>query len=954
MKKFFILFAALAFSFSSMAETKTEGFEAATAGTSYQGTVTVTTTNSDCGVAWTMYYGNVSTTSKINGNNSAALRLYTSNNYGYLQSTTPIDGLSNVAFTAKAATTNSAAIKVNIQESTDGTTWTNLATNVAIASTATDYDYDVTSGCKYIKICISNSSTKPTKSSAQLTIDDVVFTYDATAAQTATAPTLPASTVFTTDNFDVTITNAQTGATVYYTTDGTDPTTSSANFTGASTTFQISATTTVKAMAVATGMNNSSVASATYTKEAPIANTAATAYTTAQAIALIDANSSQLTTTEVYVAGTISKVDSYNGTYGSITYWLDEDAFEIYGGLSFSGAKFTAKTDLQIGDEVVVKGIIKKFNTTYEMDKNNVLISRQTAATQETPTLTLGTYKTSMTVGDPDDEYTVTYNGDGELSITSSDEAVAEAIIVDNTVLVSAKAAGTTTITISASETSAYYAANKTYTLTVEAPLTPAALPFAFDGGKANITASMKQVGLGSDYSSSPKLKFDDKNDYLLIRIAEEAATLAYDIKGNSFSGGTFDVLESADGITFTSVKSYTELGATASESAALKANTRFVKFIYTNKSNGNVALGNIAITAPETPKFFMSVTGYDSDNNDVTVDMSVYSDFHFVVNLPEATHSTLGAASATVRVEMNDVSGLGVVGHKSYTHTLSTGVEGIQAVLATKLSNAYSFAGETIPVKIVTATETAEFDYIISRDGTVITGTPSSSDAARTAWNVLMSKIEAGDNSGDSYMLFTKGSTFVLGNERLTFVNDYTLFEGSGSAFEDIFTSSNTDVVIEEIEGAAATTIQFYFATGSTLALGGSKATVTDVINIAVDNTVNIQDNYLSGIRDDIDAAAEGSKSKVAIHKFMDFFNDMIGIADNGVSIAANAKEIELGDVNEDGTVDVTDYSVLTGYLFDPSELPVPFNFWAADANQDGLYDVSDFSAIMEIIFND
>src|SRR5258707_12412988 len=54
--------------------------------------------------------------------------------------------------------------------------------------------------------------------------------------------------------------------TIYYTTDGSTPTTSSAVYSGALTFTQ---TTTLKAMAAASGMTNSAVASATYTIFSP-------------------------------------------------------------------------------------------------------------------------------------------------------------------------------------------------------------------------------------------------------------------------------------------------------------------------------------------------------------------------------------------------------------------------------------------------------------------------------------------------------------------------------------------------------------------------------------------------------------------------------------------------------------------------------------------------------------
>lgn len=150
------------------------GFESDfTTGTNYQGTVT----SGPSGQQWTIHYGNFSTSEKINGNNSAAIRLYTSENYGYLQTTFNLSNVTTVKYKAKAATTNKAKILLNTYYSLDGgSSWIPVDTDKEIKSTATDYEFEVNGNGHSnvrIKFAVSNNSTKPTSKNAQLTIDDI-------------------------------------------------------------------------------------------------------------------------------------------------------------------------------------------------------------------------------------------------------------------------------------------------------------------------------------------------------------------------------------------------------------------------------------------------------------------------------------------------------------------------------------------------------------------------------------------------------------------------------------------------------------------------------------------------------------------------------------------------------------------------------------------------------------
>ncbi len=116
----------------------------------------------------------------------------------------------------------------------------------------------------------------------------------ATSAPVAATPAFnPAPGTYTSVQ-SVSLLDAMSGATIYYTLDGTAPTTSSAVFNN--TPIQVSANTTIQAMAVVSGVGNSAVATGAYsiqipTAAAPMFNPPPGNYSSSQAVNLADATS---------------------------------------------------------------------------------------------------------------------------------------------------------------------------------------------------------------------------------------------------------------------------------------------------------------------------------------------------------------------------------------------------------------------------------------------------------------------------------------------------------------------------------------------------------------------------------------------------------------------------------------------------------------------------------------
>lgn len=196
----------------------------------------------------------------------------------------------------------------------------------------------------------------------------------------------------------VTITANQEGGTIYYTTDGTDPTDKSTKYTEP---FILSETATVKAISYLNG-TASEIASRTFTKT----NTMTVAEVLKAAVG-----------TEVIVKGIVARVDNFSSKYGNVNYWISDDGstaseLEIYRGFGLNNIKITSQDDIARGDVVIVRGTVGTYNKAKEIKNPELLSLKEYEEKATVGAAGWATYVTHRSVSFPQEveAYSVEYN----------------------------------------------------------------------------------------------------------------------------------------------------------------------------------------------------------------------------------------------------------------------------------------------------------------------------------------------------------------------------------------------------------------------------------------------------------------------------------------------------------------------------------------------------------------
>ena len=319
--------------------------------------------------------------------------------------------ITKVAVTIDAITASNVT-SIKLYTSTNNSSWTEAGS------------FDKSTGVKVVNLSSPTANLYYkiefvcTKGSGNglVTVSRVDYYYNAGGNPLCATPTFSVAEGTYTSTQSVELSTETEDATIYYTTDGATPTTSSSVYSSAIT---VSETQTIKAIAVKDGLDNSSVASATYTiVNLTHAGTSEDPYSVADARTAIDANYGM---TSKYATGIVSEiVTAYDSGFGNITFdIIDQGGSNTLRAYRCGG---TDASDVTVGDIVVVSGNLVKYGDIYEFGQGCQLVSlvHKPAAPTFSPAAGLVVSGTEVTLACLTDGATIYYTTNGSTPTTSS------------------------------------------------------------------------------------------------------------------------------------------------------------------------------------------------------------------------------------------------------------------------------------------------------------------------------------------------------------------------------------------------------------------------------------------------------------------------------------------------------------------------------------------------------
>ena len=560
---------------------------------------------------------------------------------------------------------------------------------------------------------------------AQSPVASAVYTIEQPAATPIISPA--GGTYASTQS--VTITDATSGATIYYTIDGSTPTTASAGYVGPIT---VSTTQTISAIAAATGFTNSAVASASYTIQTPTAATpifspAVGTYTTAQNVTLSDS------------------------TPGAAIYYTTNGSTP-----TTASTKYT--TAIAVTSTETIKAIAVASGYTNSAITSGTYTIQVPAATPVF-SVAAGTYKSTQTITITDTTAgAVIYYTTNGATPTASSTKYTGAISVTSTETIEA-------IAIASGYTNSAIA-SATYTIQIPTVATPTFSPAAGTyTSTQNVTIADSTAGATIYYTTNGATPTTSSTVYagaIAVSATEtiEAIAVASGYTNSAVATATYTITPPAA----TPVFSPAAGTYTAAQSVTLSDATAGATIYYTTDGSTPTTASSkytaaIAVASTETIKAIAAATGYSS---------SAVASATYTINIPTTATPTFspaaGAYTAAQSVTIADATAGAAIYYTTNGSTptaSSTKYTGAITVSATETIEAIAVATGDANSAVATATYTISIPTA---------ATPSFSPAAG-AYTSAQSVTIADTTAGATIYYTTDGSTPTASSTKYTAV---------------------------------------------------------------------------------------------------------------------------------------------------------------------------------------
>ena len=366
-----------------------------------------------------------------------------------------------------------------------------------------------------------------------------------------------------------------------------------------------------------------------------------------------------------------------------------------------------------------------------------------------------------------------------------------------------------------------------------------AALPISsFDKGKSNLPTGFTQKGLGSDYSASPKLKFDDAGDYLIVHFDSDPSKFSCLVKqyGTGTSSNKFDIQYSTDGSTYTTFNTVTNIGdgktQTVSYDFSSLKGVRYIKWIYTKKGKGNYGLGSISIKkATTTPTLKASSTSLSFPQTEANKSSSQAFTLNGKNLTGNATLSLSGTYAKLFNVTPTTVTPTGGVikdeeitvtytPTKAGTHTatLTISSKGANEQKITLNGTAYQIYNVNWKVNGADYTEGKPTTKVESGNAVTNLPTAPSDIAGRTFVGWTNAEITTSSVSAPA-ILFTKAVNAPTVTDNVTYYAVFASASGTGESSEEL-----TEEDIVKLEKLTYGTEKTYSGTNLKYSINGNK----------------------------------------------------------------------------------------------------------------------------------